>query len=108
MLLSADITCITLPEQRRSRRAGLKIGESTSARMLGKRGKGGFTMPGLEGVHVLELGQMVSAAYATKLMADMGADVIKVEEPAGDSARRRGPFPNGERHAEKSGLFLAL
>ena len=65
-------------------------------------------MHGLEGVHVLELGQMVSAAYATKLMADMGADVIKVEEPAGDSARRRGPFPKGERHAEKSGLFLAL
>ena len=65
-------------------------------------------MSGLEGVHVLELGQMVSAAYATKLMADVGADAIKVEEPAGDSARRRGPFPNGEMNAEKSGLFLAL
>lgn len=30
---------------------------------------------------VLELGTMVSAAHATKLMADLGADVIKVEEP---------------------------
>jgi hypothetical protein len=38
-------------------------------------------MHGLEGVKVLELGTMVSAAYATKLMADLGADVIKVEEP---------------------------
>ena len=50
-------------------------------------------MQGLEGVKVLELGNMVSAAYATKLMADLGADVIKVEEPSGDHARRRGPFP---------------
>ena len=41
-------------------------------------------MQGLEGVKVLELGHMVSAAYATKLMADLGADVIKVEEPSGD------------------------
>lgn len=36
-------------------------------------------MQGLEGVKVLELGHMVSAAYATKLMADLGADVIKVD-----------------------------
>jgi crotonobetainyl-CoA:carnitine CoA-transferase CaiB-like acyl-CoA transferase len=50
-------------------------------------------MQGLQGVKVLELGNMVLAAYATKLMADLGADVIKVEEPAGDLARQRGPFP---------------
>lgn len=43
-------------------------------------------MQGLEGVKVLELGHMVSAAYATKLMADLGADVIKVEERDGDLA----------------------
>ena len=42
-------------------------------------------MQGLEGVKVLELGHMVSAAYTTKLMADLGADVIKVEEPGGRS-----------------------
>jgi len=65
-------------------------------------------MHGLEGVKVLELGTMVSAAYATKLMADLGADVIKVEEPSGDPARRRGPFPDGVVHPEKSGLFLYL
>lgn len=34
-------------------------------------------MQGLEGVRVLELGNMVSAAYAAKLMADLGAEVIK-------------------------------
>ena len=65
-------------------------------------------MQGLEGVKVLELGNMVSAAYATKLMADLGADVIKVEEPGGDHARRRGPFPRGIPDPEQSGLFLYL
>ncbi|MGH7961826.1 MAG: CoA transferase [Candidatus Binatia bacterium] len=65
-------------------------------------------MQGLEGVKVLELGTMVSAAYATKLMADLGADVIKVEEPQGDPARQRGPFPGGVIAPEKSGLFLYL
>ena len=65
-------------------------------------------MYGLEGVKVLELGTMVSAAYATKLMADLGADVIKVEEPNGDPARLRGPFPGGVVDPEKSGLFLYL
>lgn len=51
---------------------------------------------------------MVSAAYATKLMADLGADVIKVEEPQGDPARQRGPFLGGVVDPEKSGLFLYL
>jgi crotonobetainyl-CoA:carnitine CoA-transferase CaiB-like acyl-CoA transferase len=65
-------------------------------------------MQGLEGVRVLELGHLVSAAYATKLIADLGADVVKIEEPQGDRARQRGPFPAGVPHPEKSGLFLAL
>jgi len=57
-------------------------------------------MQGLAGVRVLELGNLVSAAYAAKLMADLGAEVIKVEEPQGDHARRRGPFPGGAPHPE--------
>ncbi len=65
-------------------------------------------MYGLEGVKVVELGNMVAAAYATKLMADLGADVVKVEEPSGDVARRRGPFPGGVVDPEQSGLFLSL
>lgn len=65
-------------------------------------------MHGLEGVKVLELGNMVSAAYTTKLMGDLGADVVKVEEPHGDTARLRGPFPGGVVDPEKSGLFLYL
>lgn len=65
-------------------------------------------MAGLDNVHVLEFGHMVSAAYACKLLADRGADVIKVEEPQGDAARTRGPFPDGHADPERSGLFLYL
>jgi crotonobetainyl-CoA:carnitine CoA-transferase CaiB-like acyl-CoA transferase len=65
-------------------------------------------MRGLEGVRVVELGQLVSAACATKIMADLGADVVKVEAPTGDLARRRGPFPEGRVDLEKSGLFVYL
>jgi crotonobetainyl-CoA:carnitine CoA-transferase CaiB-like acyl-CoA transferase len=63
----------------------------------------------LASLKIVEIGEMASAPYASKLMADMGAEVIKVERPGvGDHARVRGPFPGGEAHPEKSGLFLYL
>jgi crotonobetainyl-CoA:carnitine CoA-transferase CaiB-like acyl-CoA transferase len=63
----------------------------------------------LAGLKIVELGEMVSAPYCTKLMADLGAEVIKVERPGhGDRARTRGPFPRDQVHPEKSGLFLYL
>jgi len=63
----------------------------------------------LEHLRVLEVGDLVGAPYAGKLLADLGADVVKVERPGtGDLARRRGPFPGGVPHPEKSGLFLYL
>ncbi|HKA54571.1 MAG TPA: CoA transferase, partial [Candidatus Binatia bacterium] len=62
----------------------------------------------LHGIRVVECGRMVAAAYAAKLMADLGAEVVKVEEPAGDPARRRGPYPGQAPHPERSGLFLYL
>jgi crotonobetainyl-CoA:carnitine CoA-transferase CaiB-like acyl-CoA transferase len=63
----------------------------------------------LTGLKIVEVGELVSAPYAAKLMADMGAEVIKVEPPAGgDPARRRGPFPGDRPHPDKSGLFLYL
>ena len=68
-------------------------------------------MPGraLEGLTVIECGDTLAAAYGAKLMADLGADVIKVEQPGqGDPARQLGPFPGGEPHPDKSGLFLYL
>src|ERR1700687_1479792 len=63
----------------------------------------------LSGLKVIELGEMVSAPYSAKLMADMGAEVVKIERPgAGDRARTRGPFPGRQAHPEKSGLYLYL
>ena len=66
-------------------------------------------MPGglLPGVRVLDVGQGISGPYCAKILAQMGAEVIKVEPPEGDSARRTGPFPGDSPHPEKSGLFLA-
>jgi len=63
----------------------------------------------LSGLRVVEYGSFVSAAYCTKLLADLGAEVIKIEEPdGGDESRNHGPFPEDIPHAERSGLFLYL
>jgi crotonobetainyl-CoA:carnitine CoA-transferase CaiB-like acyl-CoA transferase len=62
----------------------------------------------LQGIKVVELGELVSAPYCAKLFADYGADVIKVEPTGGDAARQWGPFPNDQPHGEKSGLFFFL
>jgi crotonobetainyl-CoA:carnitine CoA-transferase CaiB-like acyl-CoA transferase len=62
----------------------------------------------LEGISVIELGEMVSAPYCARLFADFGAEVVKVEPPAGDVSRRWGPFPGDEPHPERSGLFEFL
>ena len=63
----------------------------------------------LEGLSVVELGRMVAAPYCGKLLADLGADVLKLEQPrVGDPARRQGPFPADVPHPERSALFLYL
>jgi len=63
----------------------------------------------LSGINVLDLTSHVTGPYCTKLLADYGADVIKIEKPGeGDSTRRMGPFPGDLPHPEKSGFFLHL
>ena len=63
----------------------------------------------LSHLNVIELCNMVSGPYCTKLLADFGAEVIKVEPPEiGDCARRRGPFLHDIPAPELSGLFLHL
>ncbi len=55
--------------------------------------------------HVLDLAD-TKGAYCTKLFADLGADVIKVEAPEGDPGRRMPPFAGNVPHPEKSLYFL--
>jgi CoA:oxalate CoA-transferase len=63
----------------------------------------------LAGLRVVDLTQYIAGPYCTKLLADYGADVIKLEPPGeGDPSRRLGPFPGCEPHLEKSGMFLYL
>ena len=62
----------------------------------------------LHGIRVIEIAQGVSGPYCGKLLAGLGAEVIKVEPPSGDTARREGPFPNDVPDVERSGLFLHL
>ncbi len=58
----------------------------------------------LAGIRVLDLAD-TSGAYCGKLLGDMGADVIKVEPPAGDPARAIAPFAGGRRDGEHSLFF---
>src|SRR3989454_7995353 len=63
----------------------------------------------LDDLLVLDLTHYIAGPYCTKLLADYGARVIKIERPdGGDPCRRLGPFPDDVPHPEKSGLFLHL
>ncbi|MES3022839.1 MAG: CoA transferase [Pseudomonadota bacterium] len=60
-------------------------------------------------IKVVELCNFIAGPYCSRLLADFGAEVIKVEQPGtGDDARKRGPFPNDEPDLESSGTFLYL
>lgn len=59
----------------------------------------------LTGYRVLDLTDY-KGAYGTKLLADLGADVIKIEPPGGDPTRRMAPFAQDTPHPEKSLPFL--
>ena len=65
------------------------------------------TPTALGDIRVLDLTAELGA-YCTKLLADLGADVIKIEPPGGDPARSVGPFYHDEPDREKSLSFLNL
>jgi crotonobetainyl-CoA:carnitine CoA-transferase CaiB-like acyl-CoA transferase len=68
---------------------------------------GNGASPGaLAGLRVLELAEMIAGPYAAKLLADLGADVVKVEGPGGDPSRAVGPFVGNRPGPDRSTVFL--
>jgi crotonobetainyl-CoA:carnitine CoA-transferase CaiB-like acyl-CoA transferase len=62
----------------------------------------------LDGVIVADFTSHIAGPYATKLLADLGARVIKVERPGGDPSRSLGPFLGDEPGIERSGTYQFL
>ncbi len=58
----------------------------------------------LDGIRVLDLTTILLGPLATQILGDMGADVIKVEAPAGDAVRQLAP----RRHPGMGALFLSI
>ena len=67
-----------------------------------------MTHGALEGVRVLDLSQDVAGSICARLLADYGAEVIKLEPPNGAALRRMGPFYEDDPHPEKSLFFFIL
>jgi crotonobetainyl-CoA:carnitine CoA-transferase CaiB-like acyl-CoA transferase len=63
----------------------------------------------LSGIRVLELAESVAGEYCGKLLADFGAELVKLEQPGcGSPTRRLGPFAKNGDDPERSGLFAYL
>jgi crotonobetainyl-CoA:carnitine CoA-transferase CaiB-like acyl-CoA transferase len=65
------------------------------------------TLP-LDGIRVIDVSRVLAGPFATMLMADLGADVIKVEPPAGDETREWGPPWWGDPADRRSAYFASV
>jgi len=62
----------------------------------------------LEGVKVLDLSEDIAGSFCARLLADYGAEVLKLEPPGGAAMRKMGPFFGDDPHPEKSLFFLVM
>lgn len=62
----------------------------------------------LQGIKVLDLTAMLAGPYATMLLTDLGADVVKVEPPTGDNTRAVGPFRENDTAEGLAGYFQSI
>src|SRR4051794_14059339 len=68
-----------------------------------------MTDQALSDLRVLECGDFITASSCAKWLADLGAEIIKIERPGtGDLARQAGPYRDDVLDPEASGLFLYL